>query len=424
MKTRENDGKNIFLPFTISMVVYCIAYSTIRNFATLFMRAQGFSNTEVGIFFSLGALFSIVSQLALGTLLDANEKLTPKHLLVAATWIAVLDAVLLMFSGMKWVIFAAFVLINTIMILDKALYNMFGLGYVNAGYDLDYSLSRGIGSISTTGFTILTGVMIGHFTERYIFVVFFVAQVLLLLVLKTLPYVHRGDKVSEERAAELSRDNETALDESGNRLTVTLLDPSFWILLLSILIIYSCYNAGNNFHINIIESLGGGSRELGISDAVMAVVELPAMAAFLPLSKFFSFRRILVFSMACFVLKVVAFAFATNVYHIYLAQVLQLFSYGLFIPASAYYFNQILSDDTHGRGQALLGVFTSGLSGLLTSPIIGMILDYFPVKDMLLMASAVAILGIVGAFFSTERIKNKLHLPSSRVLPTPERFHD
>ena len=397
--------KNIFPLFTLSMMMYCIAYSTVRNFATLFLRSQGFTNTEVGIFYSLGSAFSIVSQLFLGTLLDKHEKLTAKHLLTIVTWLVVFDAAMLYFARAKWVIFWGFVVMNMVILLDKSLYNMFGLAYVNDGYSLDYSLSRGIGSFSTSFTTLLTGMIIGRFSERYIFIIFFIMQVGLLVVLRRLPYVHRN--LSQGTAVPSST---AAADPDEDSRTVSLLDKSLWLLLVSMLLVYSCYNAGNNYHINIIEALGGGSRELGISDAIMAVVELPAMAAFLPLTKKFSFRKILCFSMICFVLKVICFAFATNMYQIYASQLLQLFSYGLFIPASAYYFNQILVESRRGRGQALLGIFTSGLSGLLTSPVIGMILDHFPVKSMLLMVSAVAVLGIAGAIISTRQIARRTAL--------------
>ena len=289
---------------------------------------------------------------------------------------------------------------NMIVLLDKSLYNMFGLSYVNAGYKLNYSLSRGIGSFSTSFTTILTGIIISYFASKNIFVIFVIMHTALFVVLLKLPFVHRSDIQKEAlRKGQVLEDLPPV-----ERPTIELTNQSLWLLFVSMLLIYSCYNAGNNYHINILEALGGGSKELGISDAIMAVVELPAMAAFLPLSKKFSYRQIMCFSMIIFVVKVICFACATNILQIYATQVLQLFSYGLFIPSSAYYINDILEDHRRGRGQALLGVFTSGLSGLLTSPVVGMILDHFPVKTMLIIVSSVAIVGIVGVIYSTGKI--------------------
>ena len=413
--------KNIFPMFTVSMIMYCMAYSTIRNYATLFLRAQGFTNTEVGIFYSLGSAFSIVSQLTLGTLLDKQEKITAKHILAGVTTLAVFDAVLIYFCRMRLVIFWGFVVMNMIILLDKSLFNMFGLAFVNGGYKLDYSLSRGIGSASTFITTLTTGYIISRFSEWYIFIFFFIMQTGLLFVLRGLPYVFKKDireYAAARQAAEAEKSRSPTFPDNKPgavtdqtavpaKRTIALTDKHLWLLLFSVFVIYSCYNAGNNYHINIIEALGGGSKELGVSDAIMAIVELPAMAAFLPLTKKFSYRQILSFSVICFVLKVVCFAFSTNIYQIYAAQVLQLFSYGLFIPVSAYYINDILIETRRGRGQALMGVFTSGLSGLLTSPVIGMILDHFPVKTMLLIVSSVAVFGIAGVLFSTKMIAAK-----------------
>lgn len=405
----ENTKKNIFPMFTLSMMLYCISYATVRNYATLFLQNEGFTNAEIGIFYSLGSAFSIISQVFLGTLLDKQDRITAKHMLCAVTGLGILDAALVYFAQARWLIFWGFVVTNMIILLDKSLYNNFGMSYINAGYKLNYSLSRGIGSFSTSFFTILTGVIISKYSTRYIFIFFILMHTLLLLVLLRLPLVRRSDIVDNEGPDTADEDSPNTAPAGSSSHgtphgTVALTNVNLWLLFVSILLIYSCYNAGNNYHINIIQALGGGSKELGVSDAIMAVVELPAMAAFLPLSRKFSYRRIMCFSLACFVIKVLLFAIATQIYQIYVAQVLQLFSYGLFIPSSAYYINDILGEHRRGRGQALLGVFTSGLSGLLTSPFVGLILDHYPVKTMLLFVGSIASFAVLGAIYSTGRI--------------------
>ena len=79
--------------------------------------------------------------------------------------------------------------------------------------------------------------------------------------------------------------------------------PCFLFLLVSILLVYISYTAINNFHINIIESVGGGSPELGVSTSLAAMLELPAMALFVPVSKKVSYRHLLSISCVFFFLK-------------------------------------------------------------------------------------------------------------------------
>ena len=142
-----------------------------------------------------------------------------------------------------------------------------------------------------------------------------------------------------------------------------------------------------------------------MSTSIAAMVELPAMALFLPLSKKISYRNILCISCTFFFLKVTCMFFAGNMIQVYLAQCLQFCSYGLFIPASAYFMNSILPTEDKTKGQAALGIFTFGLSGLLSSLLSGIMLDYFSVKAMLGFESCLAFTGLMGVFFSCHMLK-------------------
>lgn len=120
------------------------------------------------------------------------------------------------------------------------------------------------------------------------------------------------------------------------------------------------------------------------------------MALFIPLSKKFSYKNLLITSCLFFFLKIIAFLCADNIVEIYLAQCLQFFSYGLFIPASTYYLNSILPMQDKSKGQTLLGVFTFGLSGLISSLLSGAILDFFSVEILLALEAILSFIGIIG----------------------------
>lgn len=112
--------------------------------------------------------------------------------------------------------------------------------------------------------------------------------------------------------------------------------------------------------------------------------------------KNFHIKNLLITSCLFFFLKIIAFLFADNIAEIYLAQCLQFFSYGLFIPASTYYLNSILPMQDKSKGQTLLGIFTFGLSGLISSLLSGTILDFFSVDILLALEGILSFIGIIG----------------------------
>ena len=173
--------------------------------------------------------------------------------------------------------------------------------------------------------------------------------------------------------------------------------PCFLFLLVSILLVYISYTAINNFHINIIEFRWRRKvPKLGVSTSLAAMLELPAMALFVPVSKKVSYRHLLSISCVFFFLKAFLMLFSKNISGIYLSQCLQFFSYGLFVPASAYFINSVLPIQDKTKGQAALGIFTFGLSGLVSSVLSGVLLDHFTVRTMLALESGLAFIGMFG----------------------------
>jgi PPP family 3-phenylpropionic acid transporter len=286
-----------------------------------------------------------------------------------------------------------------ILLVDSSLFNAFGMEYINAGYRLNYSLSRGIGSLAYSVVTLIMGFAISRTSEDIIIPAFMIVQTVVFLALFMIRPAGRNQ-------------TRTYLHDSGNKKRAgdsifTLLGqrPEILLLLCGILLMYLSYTAINNFHVNIISSVGGGSRELGISTSIAAFIELPAMALFLPLSKRFSFERLLRFSCFFFIVKAALMSLASSVHAVYAIQTLQLLSYGLFIPASTYYINAILNESDMAKGQTLLGIFTFGLSGLISSLLSGLILDRFSVHILLIIMTLLAIAGFIITVTALRRIR-------------------
>lgn len=405
-------SKNYLFPvFTACMVLYFISYAAIIGFATLFLQGKGFSNTEIGAFYATSSIFCVAAQVFCGSFLDRHPAVSAKTILAIITIFAAIGVIILYSTSSRPVIFICYVGINMVMLLNSSLFNSFGMEYINNGIPLNYALTRGFGSM----FYALASFSIGHMISRLsitcIFIIFFVSQCLLLAVLHFLPSAKNVRVTSAAvKITHTMPDDKLKADSQDDDGFFLFLakNPRLVLLFVCILMVYISYTSINNFHINIIEACGGKSGELGISTSIASIVELPAMAVFIPLSRKISYQSILRISCFFFFVKITVLTFADSILQIYAAQCLQFFSYGLFIPASAYYINSILPDNEKAKGQSALGIFTFGLSGLIASMLSGILLDHVTVRTMLSIESIIALIGMVGVIICTKHMARSL----------------
>ena len=373
--------KRLFVRFTAALSLYYMSYAVILGFAALYMQSKGFSNTWIGFFFAFSAVLCVMMQIFSGSFLDRHAAVSARLMILISGLLVSAAGCVLYFASDRRVILICYIMIGSLMLVVSSLFNSFGMEYINAGTALNYSLARGFGSFFYACTALAMGVVIKHFSVMSIFPAFFFAQCLMLLCLASL-------KPADTKSAVSNPPEEKCNAGEYN--------PAILFLLISILFVYISYTSINNFHINIIESVGGGSQELGVSTSLAAMLELPAMALFLPVSKKISYRRLLYISCIFFFLKAFSLLFVSNVTGVYLSQCLQFFSYGLFVPASAYFMNSILPAQDKTKGQAALGIFTFGLSGLISSLLSGVLLDHFTVRTMLALESGLAFAGVIG----------------------------
>lgn len=184
-----------------------------------------------------------------------------------------------------------------------------------------------------------------------------------------------------------------------------LRSPGMLLLFTGMLLCYLSYTAINNFQINIVESVGGGSSELGVSAFIASFAEVPIISAFIPLSRRFSFRTLFKVSCLFFFVRAVLTMIVPSVPFLYAVQTLQIMSHGLFTPASAYYINDLVGKDNMAEGQTLLGIFSFGLSGLVSNLLSGVMLDHFNVRSLMMILSVLAICGYILVSAAMRRIQ-------------------
>ena len=162
--------------------------------------------------------------------------------------------------------------------------------------------------------------------------------------------------------------------------------------------IFECYL------INIIENIGGNISNVGISNSLASVLELPVMFLFIKILNKVSAKNLIILSSFFYIVRSLIIFFAQNPFDIYVAQVLQIVTYALIAPASVHLTTEIVDEEDQYEAQAFLGAtVTIGL--IFANFIGGNILQLYDVNILLIVLVALTVLGSIFAF-STLFFKN------------------
>ena len=196
------------------------------------------------------------------------------------------------------------------------------------------------------------------------------------------------------------------VEEEINLLEFVKRNKLFLIVNIGIFGVFFSNSVLNNFMIQIVENVGGNSADMGKIFGVMAFLEIPTMFCFDWLRKRFSCSLMLKVAAIFFTLKIGFCYLANSVTMIYAAQLLQLFSFGLFLPAIVAFIDEIMSKGEAVKGQALFTMMTT-VASVVASLTGGVILDMSGAKLLTLISTIATGLGALVIIFTIDRVKKK-----------------
>ncbi len=385
------------IKYTLLNAAYFVAFCTIHAYAAVYLLANGFSNTEVGILLAVANIISAVLQPVIAGIIDKPGFLTNKRFILISVMIIFAGSVILMlFPEHKLIIFAVYALIYMIQFAYQPVMTALCFEYQKAGYNIFYGLARGLGSASFA----ITSFFIGRIVER--------SGVSVLLGVNLASMI-----ISALIVLSFNRNNPAASDDNNTDRSAGVAHnslssfvktyPAFSLFLIGTVCFFFAHNMINDFMIQIIRQLGGAESELGFANFLQAILELPVMALIGIVLKKISAEKLLVFSGGAFFVKILILVGASTMAHMYISQSFQLFAYAVFIPAGAYYVSNTMEELDQVKGQAFI---TSAITigGVFSNLISGVILDHLGIKTMLITGSAVCFIGVLIAIIAMRRL--------------------
>ena len=375
--------------------LYWMLFCVSSGFISLYLQGRGLSNGGIGTVTAIFGILAALLQPVLGGITDRSNRLTWRHmiLILAIPYLAI--CVIMPFIPGAWAgaIFMGLLILlgNTIMpFINTAHYH-----YSHQGEFINFGVARGIGS----GLYAVLALVIGFLAERYGIEMVPVTGILIASLFTLVVFRMPSSRELTEKAP-----REKVLQKG-----FLLRYPAFTFMLLATLLMLTAHNILNTYLLQIIQSVGGNSSQLGIALAIQAVVEVPVLFGFSRLLKHFRPKTLMLSAAVGFALKAFMYALSGSVSMIYLIQIAQMLSFAIFASASVYYTSEAIPKEDQASGQAYMtsmmtvGTVLGSLSG-------GWILE---LSGMTTMLSVNVIIAMVGVGFALISVKNKRLLKST-----------
>ena len=389
--------------YTLLNATYFAAFCTIHACAAVYLLANGFTNTQVGILLAVANIASAVFQPVIAGIIDKQGALTNRRFILISVLIILLGTVILFFAhSSKPVVFIIYALIYMVQFAYQPVMTALCFEYQKAGCNIQFGISRGLGSASFA----VTSVFIGSAVENHGVSILMVATAVIMLVSAIIIFTFKKPAVTADAAGDNQASPAASRTSHSSFTGFVRAYPAFALYLLGTVCFFFAHNMINDFMIQIIRSLGGGEKELGYSNFLQAILELPVMALIGLVLKKISSRRLLVISGTAFFVKIFILLFASNMVMMYVSQSFQLFAYAVFIPAAAYYVSQTMDEFDQVKGQAYVTSAIT-LGGVFSNFISGVILDNFGIVPMLTTGAIVCAIGVVLAFIAMGKLPHR-----------------
>ena len=395
----EKNLKSINIKFSAIQCTFMMSLSAILGFSVILLQSRDFKSSEIGVILAIECIASVFSQTILGSFADRHKNILLKYIVIAVLIVSFIANLLLMFiPSTFWTVALIFTLIGMSEYSATSLINSLAIQFVNIGIPINFGLARGLGSFSYAIAGLMLGKLIVKFGAESILPVH---GLFLFLVIIAVLLFNRPDKFQKTNVVELEE-----TEKSVDKLWVMILNnKALFYFLVSIVLIFISHGMLANFLPQIIEHVGGNSGDYGTAMFLAAMSEIPTMVFFSFFMRKTTSGKLVILSFFFFFIKSLLFYFSNTIPQIFAFQMLQILGYGLFVPASVYYVNEIVSENEKIKGQSLVTVASMGVGITIGNLLGGVTLDVFGVSTLLIFSTIFSFLGFLITFLTARKKK-------------------
>lgn len=374
---------NSKIKYYTTMGLYWSVIASCVSFLNVFLTGRRLGTAEIGFLTAVGNGLAAIFQPIVSKVCSRSNK-NERDFLVLISMLAMTLVIMALERkaglAMKIEIVAAIALV----LVMQPLLNSLGYFYIARSVEINYGVSRGIGSITFAVTSFVLGILseINKDLSMVMAAVLLGALILSLLAQKPIS----GNNLVTVFEKRMSKQR--------------IQNSKFVIFLLAVGMLFTFYNVTNVYLLQIARRIGGDAKTVGTAFAVAALFEFPIMFMFNRLKEKFKSRSMLIFSGIFFLLKGILTYIATSPSTLIAIQVTQIFGFALFTPCSVDFINDIMSDEKKLTGQGFLASAIT-MGGVIGSVAGGVLIESTGVLNTLIISNVICLIAILLIVIST-----------------------
>lgn len=389
--------KNLQIKYNFIHIFHWMATCSIYGYVAVFLQYKGLSNTLIGICTGGGCICTIFLSPFISSLVTKIKRLTINTTL---TLIYIFNLIAFLILGFiplpTFVIIGVYILVLALATSVVPLLSMIAMNYISTGNDLNFGLSRGIGSVSYAATAVLLGQLTGLFNPTVLPIVAMVAEIGFLGLLYSLPKV---------------KTKEVKITPKSSPFLIIKKYPIFFIILVGFGCTFAASTALSTYLINIVKNLGGDNSLYGIAIFCMAASEMPIMAITPRLLHKYDSVTLIMIAGLFYIVRNFTIALAPSLPILLIGMMMQGFSYGLLTAVITYYVTYNLAEHDQMMGQTMIGIMTSGVGSTIGNVLGGVLQDSFGLGSMFTFAMIITFIGTLIIFL----VGRKYHKEKNEV---------
>ena len=396
---------------------YWMYYGVAISFASVFLLDKSYTNSEIGVIMAAASILAVALQPLLADAADRSKRISLIGItciisigLIAAT------ASLYFFPEKALSLSVIFIIIAALHTSLQPLINSTAFYLCESGHEVNFGVARSSGSVAYAVFCAILGSMVTNYGTGIIPA----AGVGVLLLLLLFLWVTRSFYQKCVSSRPLDRDTKDFQKEEPIRLNDFVKRNRLFILFsFGIMLVFFQNSVFNTYLLQILANVGGNSSQMGWLFSFMALLELPGFVFFSQLKKIFSCQMMLKIAAVAFLFKVFLCWIAPSVGFIFMAFLFQLISFPIFLAGSVHLVDEVMEKGEAVKGQSCVtGMIT--LSTVFASLLGGVILDLSGASLLLMLSTALCVMGTLIVFATVGRIRKvkafRPICPQSRML--------
>lgn len=392
---------------------YWMIYGVVSSFASVFMLAKGYTNSQIGITLAAANVLAVIMQPLIADFVDRSKKMGvigTTEIMTAC--LMVFTVGMFAFKGGTVALCVVFVLLISFHTVLQPLFNSLAFRFEQTGVSVNYGIARAVGSLAYSVFVAVLGSLIDSMGVGVMPVMGELTCLALIVSLvftgrcfnKGLKQVRAGNAGSDESGYDVQIE-EPDDEEDINLIQFIKRNRMFFVMNLGVLGLYFSNATLNNYMAQIVTNVGGTTVDMGRILAVMAFLEIPTLVFFKQLKDRFSCQLLLKVAAVGFTVKIAICWMATSVFMLYVAQFLQVVSFALFLPGMVYFSEEMMSRGEAVKGQALYTTMIT-ITTIFATLFGGMILDAGGAKVLTGIATIATAAGAAVIILAVDRVKS------------------